>query len=365
MNAGVLCFVREEKKFVVLCLVLSALVGVLKLYVQPSLEKVSASAQVLQDGTEEQGDSSAEPETHDDLRVLQQRLKEDPRAAGLLAAAGTVFTVIFSLGLFVLGSWVFSSRLRQSWQQEGESSDGTQWKILMLVKAAVYFVCASLAVNLLLALFQLTLPERLSENSALLVQTTVVDVLCLVFILSLVREAGGRARDIGLRIRPQNLFKEAAVGVTAYLAIFPVFMGVLLALAAAAQFFSYQPPAHPLVDIFIEEEQKNPGLILYSVILATTVAPVLEEVFFRGFCYKIFKARLGQRAGMFLSAMLFGLVHGNPFAFLPIFILGLGLAYVYEKRGSMTAPVTLHLVHNSVFILFFFLVQKAAGKGGP
>ena len=58
---------------------------------------------------------------------------------------------------------------------------------------------------------------------------------------------------------------------------------------------------------------------------------------------------------MFLTASFFSLIHQNAFAFLPVFILGMGLGYLYEKRGTLVPSIMLHVVHNTVFIGYFFL----------
>ena len=54
----------------------------------------------------------------------------------------------------------------------------------------------------------------------------------------------------------------------------------------------------------------------------------------------------------------FAFIHQNLFAFFPIFVLGLGLAYLYEKRGTLVPSIALHIVHNGVFIGYFFLVKE-------
>jgi membrane protease YdiL (CAAX protease family) len=125
-----------------------------------------------------------------------------------------------------------------------------------------------------------------------------------------------------------------------------------------AEMLAYRPPGHPLVEIFLTEEQRAPWLIYYSIFLAVCVGPVVEEIVFRGFCYPIFKKRFGVPAGMIMSAGLFAWIHENSFAFWPIFVLGLVLAYLYEKRKSLIAPITLHVVHNGIFLAYFFLAKN-------
>ena len=99
-------------------------------------------------------------------------------------------------------------------------------------------------------------------------------------------------------------------------------------------------------------------MVLYSIFLATFLGPVFEEIFFRGFCYPILKKQFGIKTAMVLTAVFFALIHENTFSFWPIFLLGLALVYLFEKRGSLLAPMALHIVHNSLFIAYFFFAKN-------
>ena len=65
-----------------------------------------------------------------------------------------------------------------------------------------------------------------------------------------------------------------------------------------------------------------------------------------------------------LSAAFFASIHHSGFVFWPIFVLGIALAYLYEKRRSLIASITLHVVHNTLFIAYFFLVKQMLGEQG-
>jgi len=129
------------------------------------------------------------------------------------------------------------------------------------------------------------------------------------------------------------------------------------------QMLSYEPPPHPLVEVFLAEE-RSPGTIAYSLFLACVAGPLFEEIFFRGFCYPAFKKRWGTGWALVLSAAFFSAIHQNLFAFLPVFILGLGLGYLYEKRGTLVPSIALHVIHNTVFIAYFFLAKEVLMRAG-
>ncbi len=79
---------------------------------------------------------------------------------------------------------------------------------------------------------------------------------------------------------------------------------------------------------------------------AVVLAPLCEEVLFRGLLYPAFKKRIGTGLAMVLTALLFALVHWHLQTFPALFVLGLALAYVYERTGTLAAPITFHAIFN-------------------
>ena len=118
------------------------------------------------------------------------------------------------------------------------------------------------------------------------------------------------------------------------------------------------------MEIFLEEEKRAPVLVLYSLFLAGIVGPIVEEIFFRGFFYPILKQKWGIAWAMVITSSAFAFIHQNQFAFWPIFLLGMALAYLYEKRRNIIAPITLHVVHNSLFLAYFFLAKQIILNSG-
>ncbi len=81
------------------------------------------------------------------------------------------------------------------------------------------------------------------------------------------------------------------------------------------------------------------------VITAVVLAPILEETLFRGLIFPLLSFRLGVRAGILLSSILFGLFHLN---LLGATLFGLVAATFYARSGSLLLPIGLHFVNNAV-----------------
>ncbi|MDR9458949.1 MAG: type II CAAX endopeptidase family protein [Dehalococcoidia bacterium] len=91
-------------------------------------------------------------------------------------------------------------------------------------------------------------------------------------------------------------------------------------------------------------------------ILAVVLAPFAEEIFFRGFLFTGIGNRYGNGWGAVFSALIFAIAHlMQPGAFLPIFLLGLLLAWLYMKTGSIWACIITHSVYNSLALVFMLI----------
>jgi len=90
--------------------------------------------------------------------------------------------------------------------------------------------------------------------------------------------------------------------------------------------------------------------LAWILVLVCALVPVGEELFFRGFVYGTLR-RWGVAAAVGLSALFFAAVHQQLVHFLPIFLLGVILALLYERTGSLVPAVIVHAINNLVAIL--------------
>lgn len=91
---------------------------------------------------------------------------------------------------------------------------------------------------------------------------------------------------------------------------------------------------------------------LVIAIFAVALAPVVEELLFRGILFPALRDAGWPRAAMAVASLGFGLIHGNAAAFLPLSALGGCLAWLYLRTGNLWAPILAHFLFNLVpFIL--------------
>ncbi|HTE19404.1 MAG TPA: type II CAAX endopeptidase family protein [Armatimonadota bacterium] len=172
---------------------------------------------------------------------------------------------------------------------------------------------------------------------------------------------GGTAADLGLTAprRPAQLWALGLGLLIPLILVMDLLESVIRRLVAdgvfpfAAQLEQLSREANALE--FLNAARGQPVALVLLVLIVGLVGPVAEEVFFRGFAYRAFKERFGVRGGVVLSALLFALIHGNPIALVPIFVAGALLAWLYERTGSLAAPILLHCGNNLLSVLLYFL----------
>jgi membrane protease YdiL (CAAX protease family) len=158
---------------------------------------------------------------------------------------------------------------------------------------------------------------------------------------------------VGVRIVGQTgLGRSLLIGLGATI---PAWIGATLLGALAAvglEAIGLKEEAGP-IEAFIE--RGDPTVILVAFLL---VAPVAEEVFFRGVAYNAWERERGPWTAVLGSAALFAAIHGSLFAFVPIFALGVILALLYRQTRSLAATIAMHAGFNAISVAIALLVRQ-------
>jgi hypothetical protein len=150
---------------------------------------------------------------------------------------------------------------------------------------------------------------------------------------------------------PPNMSRGQAAITTAKFGILVVGLAPLIGVVTAwlMQTFSpaYIPPEHPTLTR-IAAESANLAAVLALWIGAGVIAPVAEELFFRGLLQTILVNALpSRRMAVVWAALAFGLVHFNqPHAMPALVFIGVCTGVAYEKTGSLLVPALIHVFFN-------------------
>ncbi|MDQ6941447.1 MAG: CPBP family intramembrane metalloprotease [Candidatus Eremiobacteraeota bacterium] len=109
---------------------------------------------------------------------------------------------------------------------------------------------------------------------------------------------------------------------------------------------------------------KTPGITPIAVSLAilsmVVIAPIVEEIVFRGLLFGALAGRLGILGSALITALLFGAVHGDPILFPSLVAIGFVAALAYAATGNLWVAIALHALNNSLGAIF--LVATSSTK---
>ena len=121
----------------------------------------------------------------------------------------------------------------------------------------------------------------------------------------------------------------------------------------AAQWIGYsvggpETAPQPIVSFLMEHQSLRDRLSV--ILIAVVAAPLTEELIFRGCLYGILRQIGGRFVAIAVSSLLFALIHGHIPSLAGLIILSVGLSLLYEKTGSLWAPILLHAAFNGLSI---------------
>jgi len=94
------------------------------------------------------------------------------------------------------------------------------------------------------------------------------------------------------------------------------------------------------------------------ILLAVVIAPVAEELTFRGYLYAVIKRYFGAVPALLSSGILFALIHLNLASFFPLLVLALVFTVAYELSGSLLVPMTMHATFNAISLTWIMIAQR-------
>ena len=177
-------------------------------------------------------------------------------------------------------------------------------------------------------------------GGAFLVQFAITVVLVWPFAV-VVNRAG--LADLGLRkAGGRNLFHYGFLGGLGIL---------LLVILTGLPIEHLQPDLQPQVFETMLRGAPDLSAIILLTIMGVVLAPLSEELFYRGMVYPVFRKYWGPGWGAVAAGLIFGLAHWDLWRALPLSIGGALLCYLYERTDSILVPMVAHGVWNSAMVL--------------
>lgn len=122
--------------------------------------------------------------------------------------------------------------------------------------------------------------------------------------------------------------------------------------------FVVEIPPEPFMEQLFEAAKSSLPMFLLTVLMVSFVAPVFEEIFFRGWLFTEFKQTVvGTVGALFITSLLFTLVHANyqtVYSFFQIFCMGLFFGLIRVKTNNISYAVLCHMFYNTIVLIEVF-----------
>jgi uncharacterized protein len=184
--------------------------------------------------------------------------------------------------------------------------------------------------------------EAVARHPALIIWGLVASGFILLGLMWFYLRKDDRAAAIGL-----THFGRLSIGMTAAVAI----GCLLLAATFNALYANYVIAGMPMQDEMaklLASIPRTPVNIALGVFAIAILAPLIEELLFRGLLQKALMHHLPPWAAITGSAFVFAAVHMQPLAMPALMALGAAFGYIYHKTGSLRMTIILHMINNMV-----------------
>ena len=149
-----------------------------------------------------------------------------------------------------------------------------------------------------------------------------------------------------------NILKTLPYIFGAYLA----FIGLSILIAVISSISGTELPGFqsqsPILPLFGTD---NFSFVI-AIIVIVIIAPIIEEMFFRGYILQTLSKNLSTSTSSIITALIFASVHFEFQSFIPIFLLGIILNWLFLKFNSIWPSILFHFLNNIItFTIFYYI----------
>lgn len=153
-------------------------------------------------------------------------------------------------------------------------------------------------------------------------------------------------------------------GALTYLAAFPAIGFINQALEAFNLAFFHAKGGEQKAVEYLKMTTSHPFYSILGLLIVVGLAPLVEELLFRGVLQTYIKRYLGTKAAILISSACFAALHfatsqgiGNIPLLGSLFVFALYLGFIYERQQALIASITLHVVFNAISACRIFLME--------
>jgi membrane protease YdiL (CAAX protease family) len=265
----------------------------------------------------------------------------------------TATDFIWLAGLILLACWLLDTSLGRKALADSPPRRNSMPPYLPLVPLLLWFGAVSMAVVLVQKLTPgLQGWQKIFRDNLVMSIGAVITMAAMMYLANM--HFARRLKGFGLNIK--TIVKDFFMAFLNLLAVWPLILAAVTVTIYFAKLFmnqDYQMQQHEQLEMITEYPQLPVRIMI--VFVAVVIAPLLEEMMFRGFVQTTIRSFLNIRNSAWpaiaASSVFFAIMHADPSHWPSLFILGVCLGYSYEKSGSLLRPIFIHLFFNATSIV--------------
>ncbi len=298
---------------------------------------------------------------HSEAERVKTEIPSEVEMLGALeeAAEASVFFqfIIYSFSLLIFLGFAIDIQFLWGLIRRGGAGGvavkAIDWGLLDVVRVVLVFLIALFGFQAIYPILKY-LSADASEISFAIVFQFLSELIALVFLLQLIPLGWGRSlRQLGFTAG--HVWGHIFTGLKSYIGFLPVLLLLNWITEMLASWWGIELKPQEQIGFFFMD-LSLPALV-FLVCFMVFIGPVFEEIFFRGFAYQALRRRAGRWPCILLTALLFSALHASFSVFLPIMGLGVLLAYVFEKSGSLVPAITIHICQNGLGVAAVLLIR--------
>ena len=238
--------------------------------------------------------------------------------------------------------------------QTGKSDNSEDGRSRLPLRLIDLILMIALAAGALMAFRYLLHPREVTTGAVIALLLGQNAVLLGIVWLVAIAYRGATLRQLGF-VHAQASWYRRVVPVAIFLQIVVILTNVLISMGLGKPFENPQIP-------LIMPDPRDWGAMIGMFIATTIVAPVVEELTLRSVLYGWLRKHLSPVIAGIISAAAFAALHGSLVLLPGTFLVGLTLAWTYERSGSIFPGMLVHGCFNAISTLLVFAV--AIGQAG-
>lgn len=220
-------------------------------------------------------------------------------------------------------------------------------------KAAVYFVVYLLTQTIVGFVYGIILGAKiaasgevedavaLSEQLTTMIMDKAVEMTFWTSVIALI------IYWIRFAVRKKNILKEVEIKKISTNGILPILVMAPSLNVIISMVVSNIPWPQEWIDAYATNSSVLDGSLM-TWISAVIIAPVFEEILFRGLVYTRLKKGMPTIIAAIVASLVFGLCHGTAIWIIYATVIGLVMTWVFERYQSLTASILFHFVFNAM-----------------